>query len=94
VLDPDATAISDGGGRVRALRRPLRGADRIVRAYLGFRTRGFALLERSVNGRPGLVARQDGVTVTVWAFDIAGDRITRIWAVRNPEKLRVWQRVT
>jgi hypothetical protein len=36
------------------------------------------------------VAQQDGVTVTVFAFDIAGDRIQRIWAVRNPDKLRPW----
>jgi hypothetical protein len=32
--------------------------------------------------------------VTVFAFDFsdpgAGDRISRIWAVRNPEKLRPW----
>jgi hypothetical protein len=28
--------------------------------------------------------------VTVFAFDIAGDRIKRIWAIRNPEKLRTW----
>jgi len=26
----------------------------------------------------------------VFAFDIAGDQITRIWAVRNPDKLRPW----
>ncbi|MDR7352051.1 hypothetical protein J2S68_003594 [Glycomyces algeriensis] len=24
------------------------------------------------------------------AFDVAGDRIARIWAVRNPEKLQTW----
>ena len=46
------------------------------------------ILERTVNGQPGLVAQQDGVTVTVWAFEIAGDRIKHIWAMRNPEKLR------
>jgi RNA polymerase sigma-70 factor (ECF subfamily) len=48
------------------------------------------ILQRTVNGQPGLVAQQDGVTVTVIAFDIVGDRITHIWAVRNPEKLRPW----
>ncbi len=47
-------------------------------------------MERTVNGQPGLVARQGGVTVTVMAFDVSGDRITNIWAVRNPEKLRAW----
>jgi len=48
------------------------------------------LLERTVNGQPGLAAQQDGVIVTVFAFDIAGDRIRHIWAVRNPGKLRPW----
>jgi hypothetical protein len=47
------------------------------------------ILERMVNGQPGLVAQLDGV-VTVFAFDIAGDRIKHIWVVRNPEKLRPW----
>ena len=47
-------------------------------------------LERTVNGTPGLVAQQDGVTVTVFAFDVAGMRIKHIWVVRNPEKLRPW----
>jgi RNA polymerase sigma-70 factor (ECF subfamily) len=51
---------------------------------------GLTILERTVNGQPGLVTQQDGVTVTVFAFDIAGDRIKHIWAVRNPEKLRPW----
>ena len=46
--------------------------------------------ERTVNGQPGLVAEQNGVTVTVLAFDFTGDRIKQIWAVRNPEKLRRW----
>jgi RNA polymerase sigma-70 factor (ECF subfamily) len=28
--------------------------------------------------------------MVVLAFDLAGDQITRIWAVRNPDKLRPW----
>jgi RNA polymerase sigma-70 factor (ECF subfamily) len=47
-------------------------------------------LERTVNGQPGLVAQQDGVTVTVFAFDLTCDRIEHIWATRNPDKLRPW----
>ncbi|WP_420834071.1 hypothetical protein [Streptomyces antarcticus] len=49
---------------------------------------GLTLLERTVNRRPGLVAQHTGVAVTVAAFSVTGGRITRIWAVRNPEKLR------
>ena len=30
--------------------------------------------------------------MTVAAFDVSDGRVTRIWAVRNPEKLRPWAR--
>lgn len=49
------------------------------------------VLARTVNGRPGLVATYDGVAVTVAAFQVGNDRITRIWAVRNPDKLKPWR---
>jgi RNA polymerase sigma-70 factor (ECF subfamily) len=92
LLDPDATGITDSGGIVNAVLRPFEGAERIVRYLVGFARRGpeLTILERTVNGQPGLVAQQDGVTVTVMAFDVAGDRIKHIWAVRNPDKLRSW----
>jgi hypothetical protein len=52
-------------------------------------------MSRARSGSPstdaGLVAQQDGgVIVTVFAFDLAGDRIRQIWAIRNPDKLRPW----
>lgn len=92
LLADDATVISDGGGLVRTSLRPVEGAERIAEAlrHLADRLRGQTMLERTVNGQPGLIAQQDGVTVSVYAFEIEGDRIKRIWAVRNPEKLRPW----
>ena len=54
------------------------------------RAPNLTILERTVNGQPSLVLQQDGVTVAVMAFDVAGDRIKHIWAVLNPEKLRPW----
>jgi RNA polymerase sigma-70 factor (ECF subfamily) len=92
LLDPDATAIADGGGLVSAELRPIEGGEQVARLVVDIagRAPNLTLLERTVNGQPGLVAQQDGVTVTVIAFDVAADRITHIWAVRNPEKLRPW----
>ena len=92
LLDPDAVAIGDGGGLVSAELHPVSGGEQVARyfAALADRRPGFTLLERTVNGQPGLVAQADGVTVTVIAFDIAESRIRHIWAVRNPEKLRPW----
>jgi RNA polymerase sigma-70 factor (ECF subfamily) len=92
LLDPGATAIADGGGLVSAALRPIEGGEQIARyvADIVGWAPGLTFLERTVNGQPGLVAQQDGVTVAVFAFAVAGDRITHIWAVRNPEKLRPW----
>ena len=94
LLDPDAMAIGDGGGLVAAELRPIEGGEQIARAVIEIagRAPSLTILERTVNGQPGLVAQQDGITVTVIAFDIAGGRIKHIWAVRNPEKLRPWTR--
>lgn len=93
LLDPDATMTADGGGLVSAVLRPIEGGGRIARAYveIGAAAPGLTIREKTVNGRPGLVSQYEGVNVTVFAFDIAGDRIRHIWAVRNPEKLRPWQ---
>jgi hypothetical protein len=94
LLDPDAIATADGGGLAVTHLHPIVGGEQIARAYAeiarvsGDRT---TFLECTVNGLPGLVAQQDGTLATVFAFEIAGDRIRRIWAVRNPEKLRPWR---
>jgi RNA polymerase sigma-70 factor (ECF subfamily) len=92
LLDPDATATGDGGGRVNAALQPVVGAHEIATYFAGFVRRAptMTLLERPVNGQPGLIAQLDGATVAVYAFDIAATRITRIWAILNPEKIRPW----
>ena len=93
LLDPGATAIADTGGLVSSIARgPIEGSEQVARAALDVADRapGLTLLERTVNGQPGLIAQQDGVTVTVFAFEVAGDRIKHIWAIRNPEKLLPW----
>ncbi|MEV7807573.1 RNA polymerase sigma factor SigJ [Microbispora sp. NPDC088329] len=91
LLAPEATLIADGGGLVSAAFRPIEGGEQIARYMIAIADRAtLTILERTVNGQPGLVAQHDGVTVTVAAFDVPGDRITRIWAVRNPDKLWPW----
>ncbi|TDC95709.1 RNA polymerase sigma factor SigJ [Actinomadura sp. 7K507] len=92
LLDPDATVIADGGGIVSAELHPIEGGERVAQVFIDVagKAPGLTVLERTVNGQPGLVAQLDGVTVVVVAFDVEGDRVKHIWAVRNPEKLRPW----
>ncbi|MFF0572869.1 RNA polymerase sigma factor SigJ [Streptosporangium saharense] len=92
LLDPDATMVADGGGQASTALRPIEGSEQIARYVIAIAdlVPGLTILERTVNGQPGLVAQRDGVTVTVAAFDASGDRIRQIWVVRNPEKLWPW----
>jgi RNA polymerase sigma-70 factor (ECF subfamily) len=93
LLDPDATATADGGGLATTFLDPIHGGEQIARAWIEIANRSLddvTLLERTVNGQPGLVALHGDRILTVFAFDVAGDRIRHVWAVRNPEKLRRW----
>jgi RNA polymerase sigma factor (sigma-70 family) len=92
LLDPDATATADGGGKVSAALRPVEGGEQVARYLAGIvgRLPRLTITARTVNGQPGLIAEQDGAVVTVFAFDIAADKITRIWIIRNPNKLTRW----
>jgi RNA polymerase sigma factor (sigma-70 family) len=92
LLDPGATAIADSGGQVSAVLRLIEGGEQVARAAADFagRAPGLTMLERTVNGQPGLVAQRNGITVAVVAFDVAGDRIKHIWVMLNPDKLRPW----
>ncbi|MCH6163873.1 RNA polymerase sigma factor SigJ [Streptomyces marispadix] len=92
LLDPEALTTADGGGLVSAVLHPIKGGEHVARAFVDIaeRTPDMKLLERTVNGQPGLVLQQEGVTAAVLAFDVEGDRVKRVWAVRNPEKLRPW----
>ena len=92
LLDPGATITADGGGQATAALRPIEGAGQVARYLANLAAHGpsLAIVERTVNGQPGLIAQRNGTTVTVFAFGITGDHITHIWAVRNPDKLRPW----
>jgi RNA polymerase sigma-70 factor, ECF subfamily len=89
VLDPDVVWTSDGGGRASAALKPLRGGARVARAWAAL-SRNFVNepIEIKLNGRLGLVLpSSDGHRAAV-SFVVSDGHITRIDAIRNPEKLR------
>jgi RNA polymerase sigma factor (sigma-70 family) len=94
LLDPAAVMTADGGGMVGTVLRPIEGGARVAQYMVAIADKapGIELLERPVNGAPGLVALHAGAVTTVASFDVADGRVARIWVVRNPEKLRLWAR--
>jgi len=94
LLAHDVVLTGDGGGKVPALARPLRGRSRVARALmswvrLGARIPGASMRPVEVNGTPGaLLLDGDDRLVAVWALEIAGGEIVGMSSVVNPDKLQ------
>lgn len=93
LLAEDVVVYSDGGGKKPAAPAPILGLDAVMRLHAGL-TRIFArsmsrlLRQGMINGLPGFVTVEDGDTLQTTALEIRDDRITAIYLVRNPDKLR------
>jgi RNA polymerase sigma-70 factor (TIGR02957 family) len=93
LLAHDVELTADGGGKVPALARLLRGRDRVARTLINglrqaARLPGLSLRPVEVNGGPGALFL-DGQErlIGVLALDIAGGQITSISSIVNPDKL-------
>jgi RNA polymerase sigma-70 factor (ECF subfamily) len=90
VLAHDAILYSDGGGVVSAARKPIYGAAKCARFFVGIRRKlGYDPEYRlvRVNGEPGVhIQGPDGVA-SVIAFEIADGMVANVRIVNNPHKL-------
>jgi RNA polymerase sigma-70 factor (ECF subfamily) len=94
LLTHDVELTGDGGGKVPALARSLRGRSRVARTLinwlrLGTRVPGVSLRPVEVNGGPGaLFLDEQQRLIGVWALDVAGGQVRSISSIANPDKLR------
>ncbi|GAA4084030.1 RNA polymerase subunit sigma [Streptomyces shaanxiensis] len=88
----DATAFFDGGGKVRALVKPVHGSAQVARSLLTLLARQprTGVHTHPVNGRTGLVVRYGRQVAAVISLDIAGPHVVQVWVTLNPDKLRTW----
>ena len=88
VLAPDVVVVADGGGLAAAARRPIEGAPRVAAFLMAAAgTADFAAKAVWLNGSPASRIEIGGQVDTAVSFTVEGGRITRIYAVRNPQKL-------
>jgi RNA polymerase sigma-70 factor (ECF subfamily) len=88
VLAPDVVVVADGGGLVPAARRPIEGAERVAAFVIGAaRQAGFEVSAVWINGSPGGRIDIGGELDTAVGLTVEHGRITRIYAIRNPQKL-------
>jgi RNA polymerase sigma-70 factor (ECF subfamily) len=94
LLAHDVKLTGDGGGKVPALARTLRGRNRVARTVINWfrqaaRSPGVSVRRVEVNGAPGgLYLDGQQRLFGVVAFDISDGQIASISSVVNPEKLR------
>jgi len=92
MLADDVSLFSDGGGRRRAVTRPLYGVAAVMKLHKALVTlyaEGGSQLIRvgMINGLPGFVSREADGELQTTALDVEDGRIVAVYVVRNPEKL-------
>jgi len=92
MLAEDAILYTDGGGKRLAALNPIYGRDKIIRFFVGIAAKNPLPLPEhvdatTINGVPGFVVHSEDGPETL-SFEIDGDRIVAIYAVRNPDKLK------
>ena len=92
LLDGDAEAITDGGGKTAAATEPLIGSRAIAEFFTGIFARQPDLQVEiaTVNGEPGLIGMAGDQIISVISTSVRNGVIHNIWAMRNPDKLRAW----
>jgi RNA polymerase sigma-70 factor (ECF subfamily) len=91
LLDQDVVLYGDGGGKVQAALKPIHGATKVAKFFVGLARKGaldgIVPVFAELNRQPALINYVDGLVRNAVVFDIAEGRIRGIYSVANPEKL-------
>jgi RNA polymerase sigma-70 factor (ECF subfamily) len=92
LLAKDVTLYSDGGGKRTAALNPIYGDINVARFITGvtrkFGAQQFSWRQETVDRLPGIVVIENGEVMHTIAFEIDDEKITAIYIVRNPDKLK------
>jgi RNA polymerase sigma-70 factor (ECF subfamily) len=92
MLAHDVIVHSDGGGRVPAFRNIIHGIDRVLRLYAGLARkqshRPDLIRTMQIDGLPGYASIDRGQLLQTTALERRDGKITAIYIMRNPDKLR------
>ncbi|TFI56392.1 sigma-70 family RNA polymerase sigma factor [Sphingomonas parva] len=92
ILADQVTIFSDGGGNVLAFRNVVRGMDRVLRLFQGLARKAAyrpqLLRIVMIDGLPGFVSIDRGAALQTTALEVRDGKITALYIVRNPDKLR------
>ncbi|GGV72718.1 RNA polymerase sigma24 factor [Streptomyces longisporoflavus] len=90
VMAPDVVLIADGGGLAAAALAPVHGAGLVAKVLARTKRPEAAGLEATavwLNGAPAGRIEIDGELATALSLVVENGRVTRVYLVRNPQKL-------
>ncbi len=87
VLAPDVVLMTDGGGKVRAALKPILGRDKVLRFLAGIAPEALELEPVWLNGSPAIRFVVGGHRDGVGTMLVEDGAVTRLYLVRNPDKL-------
>src|SRR5690606_11180767 len=92
ILAEEVAVFSDGGGKILAFRNIVRGMDRVLRLFQGLARKAAyrpqLLRIVIIDGLPGFVSIDRGAALQTTALEVRNGKITALYVVRNPDKLR------
>jgi RNA polymerase sigma-70 factor (ECF subfamily) len=86
VLAPDVVLIADGGGQVATAPEPVIGAEKLLAYVASAKFPDLVATTAWFNGTPGIRVHIAG-ELTAISLTVEDGRITRIYAMSNPQKL-------
>ncbi len=90
----EVSMMSDGGGKVMAARKIVRGKHKLAHALAMFGTKAGAFFKDipyTINGELGLLTFYDGKIFSATTFDIEDGKISAVYRVMNPDKLKAFE---
>jgi RNA polymerase sigma-70 factor, ECF subfamily len=93
MLATDVSVYADGGGKRAAAMQPIFGFDAVMKVHQSladhFRKNSSKLVRAGfVNGLPGFITLESDGELQATALEIEDGKVTAIYVVRNPDKLR------
>ena len=95
LLAEESIAWADGGGKAKAMLRPIFGQGAVTRLLLGITRKlppSLRVSIEEINSAPALVAWNGACLEFVSMFDVSDHHIQNLYTVRNPDKLVFLQR--
>lgn len=94
LLSEDVMLVSDGGGKVTAFKHPIESRNYVARILASafesikpYYQENLHFEVAPMNGEMGILLRSKEETVATIFVELRGGKITRVYIVRNPDKL-------